>query len=249
LSEKLILDFNKQKKQTPQYGHLIDSGDERGAYFFRSNTKKEQNVVTSLKIPLEIYKNVKIYYSLELPFFHENKVFDSKFINAYVQQLGYSIVNDIRSFILEEKTLSISEKDMKTFYLDVSYKIETNNEKFLSLSIIRHHQFGGPYPAYQIYTLNFAFNPERTISMCDIIDYSDYKNLEAFLQMIIDKYGENEECKSILHEYSKSNYLHNIDFTFNSEYFQIYYTNLLPHVVQACGMIFIPINEIKFKIK
>lgn len=248
LSEDLILDFSTQKKQTPSFGSLVNSGDKGGTFFFQLKKQEEQTAINELKIPLEINENVKIDSSFKIPFFNENPIFNSQFINAFVQQLGYSIVNDIRVYVSEDETYSITRSSEMEFYLEVNYTIVTNNDKFLSLLINRSDYFGGAHPNHYVYSLNFAFKPERKISLYDILDYSDYSNLENFLEAMVDKYGD-DECKSILLEYSTYEYSNQLDFTFNDEYFTIYYFNLFPHAFKACGIIEIPINEIKFKIK
>lgn len=248
LSEDLILDFSTQKKQTPAFGSLINSGDKGGTFFFHLKKQEEQQVINILKIPLDINENVKIDSSFEIPFFNENTIFNSQFINAFVQQLGYSIVNDVRVYVSEDETYSISKSSEMEFYLEVNYTIETNNDKFLSLLINRSDYFGGAHPNHYVYTLNFAFKPERKISFYDIIDYSDYSNLEEFLKIFINKYGE-DDCKSMLLDYTTYESINELDFTFNDEYFTIYYFNLFPHAFKGCGIVNIPRDEIKFKIK
>lgn len=248
LSEDLILNFSAQKKQTPSFGSLVNSGDKGGTFFFRLKNIEEQKAISTLQIPLEINEKVKIDSSFEIPFFNENTIFNSQFINAFVQQLGYSIVNDVRVYVSEDEAYSISRSSKIEFYLEVNYTIETNNEKFLSIVINRSDYFGGIHPNHYLYTLNFAFRPDRKISLYDILDYGIYNNLEDFLKIVIDKYAE-DECKSILYEYLTYKYSHQLEFTLNNEYFTIYYFNLLPHAFKACGIIEIPINEIKFKIK
>jgi len=179
--------------------------------------------------------------------FNENKYFKSDYINAFVQQLGYSIINDIRVFVSEDEGYSISRSGEIEFYLEVGYTIQILNEKFLSITINRSDYFGGAHPNHYIYSINFAFKPDRMISLYDILDYSEFSNFENFLISMADKYGE-AECKDILKKYSTYEYAYQLDFSFNDKMFNIYYVNLLPHAFKACGFLEIPIGDIKFKI-
>lgn len=133
------------------------------------------------------------------------------------------------------------------FYLEVGYTIETLNEKFLSITISRSDYFGGAHPNHYIYSINFAFKPERKISLYDILDYSAFSNFENFLISMAKQYGESE-CKDMLKEYSTYEYSSQLDFSFNDKTFTIYYMNLFPHAFKGCGFLEIPIEKIKFKI-
>lgn len=246
LSENLILSFSLDTKQTPAYGALTSSGDNGGAYFFNLKKCEEEKAITVLQIPLDLNTDVKIESSFEIPFFNENEIFNSQFINAFVQQLGFSIINDIRVFIAQDESYAISRSNETEFYLEVSYVIETNNDKYLSLVINRQDFLGSFHPNHYIYTLNFAFNPDRKITLYDIIDYTGYKNLEDFLEIMIDRYAD-DEAKTMLYEYSKFEYFYNMEFSFNDDYFTIYYFNLFPHAFKALGFLAIPISEINFK--
>lgn len=246
LSEKTILAFNQHRQQTPAYGSLINSGD-KGGMFFLKLKKDDSNFIKSVQIPLEINQEVKIDSTFEIPFFGENKYFKNDYINAFVQQLGYSIINDIRVFVVEDEEYSIMRSSEMEFYLEVGYTIQTLNEKFLSITISRSDYFGGAHPNHYIYSINFAFKPDRKISLYDILDYNGFSNLENFLVTMADQYGETE-CKDMLKEYSTYEYSSELDFSFNDKAFTIYYMNLFPHAFKACGFLEIPIEKIKFKI-
>jgi len=246
LSENTILEFNQYRKQTPAFGPLINSGDKGGTFFFKLK-KDNSNIIKSIQIPLEINQEVKIDSIFKIPFFNENKYFKNDYINAFVQQLGYSIINDIRVFVTEDEEYSISRSIEMEFYLEVGYTIETLNEKFLSITISRSDYFGGAHPNHYIYSINFAFKPERKISLYDILDYSAFSNFENFLISMAKQYGESE-CKDMLKEYSTYEYSSQLDFSFNDKTFTIYYMNLFPHAFKGCGFLEIPIEKIKFKI-
>ncbi|ADY52453.1 peptidase C14 caspase catalytic subunit p20 [Pseudopedobacter saltans DSM 12145] len=246
LSERTILQFNQKREQTPEFGSLISSGDKGGTFFFKRKLDGS-SIIKSIQIPLEINQEVKIDSTFEIPFFNENKYFNNNFINAFVQQLGYSIINDVRVFITEDEGYSISRSSEMEFYLEVGYNIHTLNEKFLSVTIGRSDYFGGAHPNHYIYSINFAFKPDRKISLYDILDYSNFSNLENFLSTMIDQYGD-EECKEILNEYSTFEYTSQLDFYFNDTIFTIDFMNLLPHAFKGCGSLEIPIDKIKFKI-
>lgn len=246
LSERTILKFSKLRNQTPVFGSLIYSGDRGGAFFLRLKSE-DSTIIKSIQIPLEINQEVKIDSTFEIPFFNENRYFNNNFINVFVQQLGYSIINDIRVFVAEDEGYSIARSTEMEFYLEVGYTIHTLNEKFLSMTIGRSDYFGGAHPNHYCYSINFAFKPERKISLYDILDYSGFSNLEDFLVKMIEQYVE-EECKEILKEYSTYEYTSELDFHFNKDLFTIDYMNLLPHAMKACGGLEIPIEKVKFKI-
>ncbi|WP_179021847.1 PdaC/SigV domain-containing protein [Winogradskyella forsetii] len=246
LSENIIIEFNQSQKQTPAYGSLINSGDNGGTFFFKLK-EDNANIIKSLQIPLEVNQDVNIDCTFEIPFFNENKYFKNNYINTFVQQLGYSIINDIRVLVAHEESYSISRSDEMEFHLEVEYSIHTLDDKFLSITISRSEYFGGVHPNHYIYSINFAFKPERKISLYDILDCSEFSNLENFLVTMVEQYG-GKECKDILKEYSIYSYSSKLDFSFNDKAFTIYYINLLPHAFKSCGILEIPISEIKFKI-
>lgn len=246
-SEQVILQFNEDRTQTPSYGSLAGSGDKGGTFFFELKNNNETSIVKTIQLPLEINKDIKIENTFEIPFFIENKKFNNDFVNAFVQQLGYSIINNIRVFVNENENYSISRSNENEFYLDVNYTIETLNDDFLSIVITESDYFGSAHPNYYVYSINFALQPERKISLFEIIDHSDYENIELFLIAMINQYSDTE-CTSILLEFCKYEYLHDLGFSFNSEIFTIYFINLLPHVAKGCGILNIPIDKIKLKV-
>lgn len=153
LAEKTILEFNQNRKQTPSFGSLVNSGDKGGVFFFKLKSDDDLGIVKPVQIPLEISNKIKIDSSFEIPFFNENKYFKSDFINAFVQQLGYSIINDVRVFVAGDEEYSISRSSEIEFYLEVGYTIETLNDKFLSMLISRSDYFGGAHPNHYVYSI------------------------------------------------------------------------------------------------
>lgn len=245
-SEKVIRDFNSERAQTPSYGSLIGSGHKGGTLFFHLKSEKQSLFCRAVQIPLEIDAQVNVDYEFEIPFFNDSSNFSSQFINAFIQQLGYSIINDIRNFVTEDREYLISLSSEVRFYLQVNYSIETFNKDFLSIIINRSDFFGGVHPNHYIYTLNFSFNPDRLVQLFDVITYHGYSNSEEYLKELIRKYAD-AETKQYLLEYTTYEYIHKLDFSFNNEYLTIYYFNLLPHVFKSAGIVEIPIAEISLK--
>lgn len=246
-SEQTIIAFSKEKKQTPKHGSISNVGHDGGSFVFELKKESENSLFNTINLPLEINSKVNIDTFFEIPFILENENYNSNFLNIFIQQLGYSIINDIRMFVADDELYSISRSEDHHFSLEVGYIIHTLNEKFLSMTLSRNDYFGGAHPNNYIYSLNFAFKPERKLTISDIIDYSDFKNMENFMVTMVTKFAE-EECKENLLKYCSYEYIYNLDFSFNSEKFSIYFLDLLPHAFKACGFLEIPIEEIKFKI-
>lgn len=247
LSERTILTFSPSQRQTPIFGSLANSGDEGGSFFFKLK-KNDSTIVKAIQLPLDINNRVKVSTRVEIPFFNENKYFNNNYINSFVQQLGYSIINDIRLFMTEDEDYLITRSnDSEGFYLQVNYKIKTLNDKFLSIIISREEDFGSAHPNHWLYSMNFALQPERKINLNDILDHDGYSNLKEYLIEMIKIYGI-PEYKEILQEYTTSEYIYGLDFSFDSIEFIIYFVNVLPHAFKACGFLQIPIVKVKFKI-
>lgn len=245
-SENVILRFSDKNIQTPRHGHLVHSGDDGGSYFFYVKENTSISSIQTLQIALDINEKIKIKSSFAIPFFNKNEYFEVDFVNAFIQQIGFSIVNDVRVTTLDDEEYSISRSEQFPYYLEVSYTIETFNTRYLSIIINRSEYFGGPHPNHYIYGINFAFKPERKISLWDIVDYSAYGNPENFLAQMIEQYAD-EEAKPILNEYASYEYIHGIDFSFNDNLLTIYLFNLLPHAYKGAGILNIPRDYLKFK--
>ena len=249
LCERTILAFDQNRKQTPEYGPLGNSGDNGGMYFFRLKEENVENFITPVQIPLEINDKVKIESNFQIPFFNKNTLFDNGYVNAFVQELGYSIVNEVRMFMTEDEEYNIEQSNNTEYYLDVDFRIETINEKYLSVVISRHDYFGGIHPNTYIYSINFAFKPARKISIMDILDYSGFTEFKDFLITMAERYEEGE-CKGILKNIVEDKswyFFENLRYSFNDESFSIYYMDQVPHAIRGCGILIIPIEEITFR--
>lgn len=246
-SENVILRFGDKNLQTPRHGHLVQSGDEGGSYFFYLKEGKNNYSIQTVQIPLDLNKDIKIESSFAIPFFNENEHFKADFINAFIQQIGFSIINNVRVLTMDDEEYSISRSEEFSYYLDVSYTIETFNNRYLSILINRSDYFGGAHPNHYIYGINFAFKPERKISLWDIVDYSTYGNMEIFLAQMIEQFAE-DESKQVLSEFASYEYHDEIDFSFNDTSLTIYFFNLLPHAYKGAGILIVPRDHVKFKI-
>jgi len=245
-SEKVILDFHPDRTQTPAYGTLAMSGHKGGMLFFHLKPKDGRLPFRSVQLPLDIDSQIQFDNQFEIPFFIDNPNFNSQFVNAFVQQLGYSIVNDVRNFVAEESAYSIERSNEFGFYLEVSYSIETLNKDFLSIVINRSDYFGGIHPNHYISTLNFSFRPDRLVQLFDLITFKEFSNQEEYLKMLVEKYAE-PEAKEFILEYTTYEYIYRLDYSFNTEFFTIYYFNLMPHAFKGAGILQVPIDEITFK--
>ncbi|MBE9586655.1 caspase family protein [Mucilaginibacter sp. JRF] len=247
-AEKVILNFRPDKVQTPAYGSLASSGDKGGTLFFHLKNDKVLSPYKSIQIPLDIDIQVKVDSNFEIPFFNDSEDFKSQFVNIFVQQLGYSIINDIRNFVAEDREYSISYSNELAFYLDVSYTIETFSKEFLSIVIQRSNYFGGVHPNHYIYTLNFMFEPDRLVQLFDVISFEGYQNQEEYLKSMVKKYAY-PETKEFMLDYTSYEYIYKLDFSISEEFLTIYYFNLMPHAFKASGILQIPIQDINFKAK
>lgn len=245
LCENTIRNFSSHVRQTPQYGALSNVGDERGTYIFKKKENvKDEIIFEPLEIPLNINKSINIESDFKIPFFLDNKFFDSKFVNAFVQQIGFSIVNDIRIFFSEDVEFYTERSKEMPFSIEVNYETKRQGDKTLSVVINVYNFFGAAHPNYYTYTVNFAFNPDRKISLFDILESQDKENL---IKSLIDKYAE-DECKDILHSYANYEHIYHLDFAIDNEFLYLYFVNLLPHAFKACGYLQIPIREVTLKI-
>lgn len=245
-AESAILEFNVNNSQTPTYGSLIDTGHKGGSFFFQLKNIQNQKAITELQLQLKTKHNIKVECNCFIPFLHENKTFDKDFINAFIQQIGYSIINGI-TIHLENDNIYLRKKSKNCrFYISVNFSIEMFSDNYLSILINSDVFLGSAYPWFKLYTLNFISNPDRKLSLDDIIDYSDFKNLEDFLKVQISIHA-NDDIKDDLVEYTKAEYINKLHFTLNKKALVIYYVNLLPHAFKAGGYLNIPTAQIKLK--
>lgn len=247
LSEDTIVNFSQTRQQTPLFGSLFNAGHKGGSFVFRLK-EIENKVLQNINLALDINSPIVIDYKCIIPLFHKNALFDYNFVNTFIQQLGYSIINEARIFFLEDEDYYIERSNETAFLLEINYTIDILNQKFLSLTVSRFDYFGGAHPNNYIYSINFAFKPDRKISLDDLIDYSEYENFEKFLIDKIEKHTDNES-KEILRSYVQYLSPYDLHFSFNEETLTIYFLNEMPRVIMAAGFLEIPIDTLKFKLK
>lgn len=203
----------------------------------------EINDYTSISLDLNFNILSKIDYKCDLPLFHENHFFDAHFVNTFIQQKALEIISGFRKWINANDDF-FNEKQ-NNFYFEISHIIKRLDEKQLSLTIFYNSYFGGAHPSISIDTLNFAFKPDRRLDFMDIVfmDGVKYENINVFIQEHLFKYGK-EEQKEILESYINYFTEENINFVFDDKILEIYFTNLVPHVIAGIGTLEIPINAI-----
>lgn len=246
LANNLILDFNLARIQTPMFGSLANVGHEGGSFVFQLKEDIEEFDFTEISLGLNIDFPINIDYNCVVPMFSKNKFFDNNFVNTYIQQLAYSLISKTRLFISDDKDYIINLSKEKPFYLNISYTVEKLTKTFLSLIISYGDNFGGVHPNDYLYSLNIAFNPERKVDLYDVIRFN---NFEEFIKNLIAKFSYDEEQKEILETYSKQISSHDLDFSLTNDTLNLYFINHMPRVVQALGILEIPITELEFKIE
>ncbi len=242
LSERTILKFDSKTNQTPNYGALLNSGHKGGSLIFNLNEVDASTSIKEIQLALEISPEVNIDSDVKLPFFNKNTRFDNSFVNSFVQQLGYSIINDVRVFILTDQEYCIDRSKEFSFELSLSYSIEFYDGHLLSILFNKSDYLGGIHPNHNVYTLNFAFKPDRKLSLYDVVNWKGYPNYKAWMRGMIDRYADVEDREQItgfISDYS----IYDLDFSFNHEIFTIYWVNLLPHAFKGYGYLVIPRTE------
>ncbi len=200
----------------------------------------ELNDFTKLSIDLNIPIQNQINYLCKLPLFHKNRFFDHNFVNTFIQQKALEQISGYRKLINElDDHFVLQNKD--NFYLYISHSIAQLNEDFLSLSIVYDSYFGGAHPNTSIDTLNFAFNPERTLRFYDVFKYN-YDGLAILIKEWLHKYGDEEQKESLVY-YIDCLTEDNINFTFNNKILEINFTNQVPRVLLAISSLEIPLKE------
>ena len=252
IAEKVILNFNEERIQTPMYGPLPNTGHLGGSFILKlkDETSLDSDYqIENYSLDLNLNIPINIEYSCKLPLFTDCKLFDSKIVNASIQNIAFRIISDIRKYNSEESEFMISRSKESSFGLELSYEIKEINSKYLSLILNTYSYLGGAYPNNYTYSLNMLLKPERILNISDILIYSD---LQIELQDLFNKYGD-EEMKVSLEGYSLERHIkyineENLDFALNNETLFIYLSNHLPRVIQACGYLEIPRTELKLKI-
>lgn len=243
LSEETIKTFSEESRQTPQFGALSHTGHEGGTYIFRKRQDNQKLAISEINLPLDIDPKIKIEADCKLPFFNETNHSDSNFINIYVQQIGYSIINEVRKYMVDDINYAIERSEEIGFDFQISYKIMRDDKNYLSILIEVGQFFGTAYPNYWVETLNFSFNPVRKIQLGDLLD-GDAKKI---IKNAIDKYGESD-CKEALKNCLTYELINDIEFSITNKSIFLYFYKMLPHALAACGCIEIPCNEKGFKL-
>jgi 5'(3')-deoxyribonucleotidase len=194
---------------------------------------REINDFSTISVDLNLDVPVKIDYECNIPLFHQNKFFDAKFINTFIQQKVLENISETRKWIVECLEFL---KNSDYLYFEISFNIMRLDESYLSMSIIYNSFLGGAHPTTTMDTLNFGFKPDRKINFREI---AEYNNLKEFLDNAIEKYGI-EEQKEWLKDYTEYIDEENINFTFNNETITIDFMNQIPRVILAFGDLEIP---------
>lgn len=244
LSEETIKIFSEDLRQTPQFGILSRTGHEGGTYIFRKQKDNQKMVISEINLPLDIDPKIKIEADCKLPFFNGSNYSDSNFINIYVQQLGYSIINEARKFMVDDIDYAIERSEEIGFDFQISYKIMRDDNNYLSILIEVGQFFGTAYPNYWVETLNFSFNPIRKMQLVDLLD----GNAKEIIENVINKYAESE-CKDILKNSLTYELINDLEFSITDKSIFLYFYKMLPHAFAACGCIEISYNEEGFKIQ
>lgn len=199
------------------------------------------NDYTEISIDLKVDTKAVIDYSCSLPLFLKNNYFDAGFVNTFIQQKALEIISAMRGWIYEIKQFLETEKQQS--YIDIGYGIRYISKDYLSLHITTESFLGGAHPNTSIDTLNFRFNPDRKISLRDLISYGD---ISTFLKGCIEKYGDDEQKESLL-IYTDFITDDTLNFLFNQTTLDLDFTNNIPRVIMALGSISIPLNELNVR--
>lgn len=243
--ESTIKNFSPNRIQTPEYGSLNIQGDEGGTYAFKKKIEIYNDDLSyeNSQLALEIDNRINITSNINVPFFLDNKKIDSKYINTFIQKLGYEIINDIRLFASEDIDYLVERSSAYPFEVDSRYSIDRLDQDYLSISFSQNECFGTMHENHYMYSINFRLKPfVLLVNLYDVfnINYTDG------LKYLINKFAE-EECKEIILSYVEENNTYDLDFSFNDQTLFLYFINHLPHVCKACGVVEIPLIEVAFK--
>lgn len=243
LSEKVILEFDENATQTPCYGPLIESGHMGGTFMLNLQEVGNNNNIKDIQLSLELPKEIIITSDIKIPFFNRNNKFYNDYINTFVQSLGYTIINDLRNYIFMDLSHAIERSKIFGFQVDVNYSVEYFDEKYLSIKFNHYSEMGGMHPNYYVYTINFAFLPDRKISIYDILDLNDHQDLKGLLNTMIQLHAHSED-RNFLKQCLEDSNFHDLPFSFTKEELTIHWFNDLPHAFKAHGQLSIPIKSI-----
>lgn len=242
--ETTIRNFPITRKQTPEYGSLNIEGDAGGTYVFKRKIRSIYDAIfyKNMILPLEIDKRININCNVNIPFFSGNTNIDLRFINTFLQQLGYMIIGDIRAYASTDIDHLIEMSTSAPFEVESDYTIHRLDDKYLSISFSRSDYLNTIHPNFYEYSINFCFNPTRQVYLFDVFEIN-YK--EGILDLI-NKYAE-DDCKDLLsYTLDEIDYF-KLDFSFNDQFLFLFFTNHLIHAYKACGIVKIPLDEISFR--
>jgi len=243
LSEQVILDFNQNTRQTPAYGPLSGAGHEGGTLLLKLQKAADNVGYHDLQLTLDLPKELKISSEIKVPFFNQKETFDNSFVNSFIQSLGYTIVNEVRTFAFSDWEYAVERSNLYGFEVIVNYAIEYLDEKLLSIKFTHYSEMGGAHPNHYVYALNFCFSPDRNISLYDTVDQEGHQNLQDFLFAMIEQYSSDEN-KDMLISCMKDSSYHDLPFSFTQHELTIYWFNQLPHAFKGHGILIIPIKKI-----
>lgn len=252
LGNQLLQSFDPKRKQTPMFGALVNTGHEGGSLILllKPLEQAEKKAITynQVNVPLNMPAVYDLSYECTIPFFEENGYFDNQFINTFIQHTAFNVISGVRSLLHEDREFFMERNKEIGFELRINSEITLMTGNCVSMAILVYDYFGGAHPNYRTHTLNFAFSPDRTFSLSDLIDYSGYQNLDDFVKAMIKEYGEPGEdiqdtLLSCLDDYSA----YRLGFNIYPDKLMINMDNQLPHAFKAAGYIEIPRSKLKFK--
>lgn len=243
LSEQVILDFNQNVNQTPEYGPLTGAGHKGGTFLIRLQKTANDVGYQDLQLTIDLPKELKITSDIKVPFFNQNDHFMNTFINSFIQSLGYNIVNEVRTFAFTDWEYAVERSSLYEFQVEVNYSIEYLDEKLLSIKFDHYSEMGGMHPNHYVYALNFCFSPDRNISLYDTLDQEGFQNFDDLLRTMIERYAHPDDLDMLKQCMEDSNY-HSLPFSFNANELTVYWFNQLPHAFKAHGLLTIPIKKI-----
>lgn len=242
--ETTIKHFPATRKQTPAYGSLNIDGDAGGTYIFKKKLKPISNDIfhKNILLPPEIDKRIKINSNINIPFFYGNTDIDLNFINHFLQQLGYKIINEIRVFTYSDIERLIEINSKYEFEVEAHYEIHRLDKDFLSISLSHTDDFASIHPNHYMYSINFRLNPTMKVNLFDVFEINYIEGISN----LISNFAE-EDCKEIILEQLESIDLYDLDFSFNDSSLFLYFTNHLPHAYTPCSFVVIPLDQVIFK--
>lgn len=228
-------DFNK---------NLIDSLDSQREKYLASVDKHDILLEDCVKKSdgYELRINTPYDYHIDYYICRDNKFFDAKFINSFIEREIYDLIDTFRN---NEKRHGLnSSPQMKHAYIEIGNSIVIHSPEILSVSTGISEYSGGAHPNHYSSHKHFALNPERTLRFEDFIEYDC---LTKWLMNKIENYATEEQ--DFLSDYVNAIDEDNIDFHWNEDSFTINFISVAPHALTAISYLDIPKSELNFKLK